>query len=278
MNAAAGVTAATGLERIPNRLRRRTRIFEAHLPPPTRIVAGRLDTPDRNQSNTRTCQQQPNGEPHTVNQMIRAKDTILFQGDSITDCGRSREANAINSGLGGGYATFIAARLLAARPSDGLVFMNRGVSGNRVVDLYARIKADAINLKPDVLSILIGVNDTWHEFGGQNGVAVPKYERIYRDFLREVREALPKVHLVLCEPFVLRCGVVTADWVVEIDQRRTVVRRLATEFNAVFVPFQAMFDEAVKQAPPAYWASDGVHPTLAGHERMAQTWIESVRA
>ncbi len=211
-----------------------------------------------------------------MSKMIQAKDTVLFQGDSITDCGRAREANAVNGGLGGGYVTFIAARQLAARPADGLTFLNRGISGNRVVDLYARIKADAINLKPQLLSILIGVNDTWHEFGGQNGVSVPKYERVYRDFLTEVREALPKVRFVLCEPFVLNCGVVTRDWIIEMDRRRVVTRKLAKEFKAVFVPFQTMFDKAVKEAPPACWASDGVHPTLAGHERMAQAWLDAV--
>jgi len=207
---------------------------------------------------------------------IRAKDIILFQGDSITDCGRSREANTVNAGLGTGYAAFIAARLLAERPADGLTFLNRGISGNRVVDMYARIKADAINLKPTVLSILIGVNDTWHEFGSQNGVAVPKYERVYRDFLVELRAALPGLRFVLCEPFVLPCGVVTQEWVSEMNQRRQVVRGLAEEFKAVFVPFQEMFDGAIKLAQPAYWAGDGVHPTLAGHERMARLWIESV--
>ncbi len=208
--------------------------------------------------------------------IIHPKDTILFQGDSITDCGRSREANAINNRLGDGYATLIAARLLAARPADRLTFLNRGISGNRIVDLYARIKADTVNLKPTVLSILIGVNDTWHEFGTQNGVSVPKYGRVYRDFLREVREELPGIRLVLCEPFVLPCGVVTQDWVTEMAQRRVVVRELAREFKAVFVPFQGTFDQAVKQAPPAYWAADGVHPTIAGHELMAETWISAV--
>lgn len=213
-----------------------------------------------------------------MNPIIHARDVVLFQGDSITDCGRSREANAVNAGLGGGYVGFIAARQLAARPADTLTFLNRGISGNRIVDLYARIKADTINLKPQVLSVLIGVNDTWHEFGSQNGVAVPKYERVYGAFLSEVREALPKVRLVLCEPFVLTCGVVTEAWVAEMDQRRAVVRKLARTFKAVFVPFQAMFDAAVKEAPPAYWAGDGVHPSLAGHDRMAQAWLKAVGA
>ena len=208
--------------------------------------------------------------------LIHPRNTVLFQGDSITDCGRARDGNPVNGGLGGGYATFIAAALLAARPADELKFLNRGISGNRIVDLYARIKSDTTNLKPDVLSILIGVNDTWHEFGSQNGVSVPKYERVYRQFLAEVREALPAIRFVLCEPFVLGCGVVTKDWVAEMDQRRAVAKTLAKEFDAIFVPFQQMFDAALKESPPAYWAADGVHPTIAGHQRMAQAWLNAV--
>ena len=208
--------------------------------------------------------------------MIHANDVVLFQGDSITDAGRDRNQAGSNAGLGTGYALFIAAQLRAERPSAGLRFFNRGISGNRIVDLYARIKSDAINLKPNLLSVLIGVNDTWHEFGGQNGVAVPKFERIYRDFLTEVQAALPTIKFVLCEPFVLPCGVVTKDWIAEMDQRRIVVKKLAGEFNAKFVPFQTMFDNAMKQAPPDYWAGDGVHPSAAGHMRMAQTWLKEV--
>ena len=175
---------------------------------------------------------------------------------------------------GQGYAMMAAAELLSTRPADGLRFFNRGISGNRIVDLDARIKSDIIHLKPDLLSILIGVNDTWHGKNWDNGVALPKYERVYRDLLREVREALPSVKLVLCEPFVLRCGVVRDDWVGEIDERRAVVARLADEFGAVLVPFQSMFDEAVKMAPPEHWAADGVHPTAAGHLLMAKCWLK----
>jgi lysophospholipase L1-like esterase len=213
--------------------------------------------------------------------MIRDKDIILFQGDSITDCGRFRDAEDTANhlgALGSGYAMMAAANLLAGMPAADLQCYNRGISGNRVVDLYARIRKDIINLKPNVLSILIGVNDTWHEFAfpGKNGVPVPKYQRVYREMLEEVREQLPEVQLVLCEPFVLRCGVVTDDWIGEIDQRCEVVARLAQEFDAVLVPFQSMFNEAVKSAPPAYWAEDGVHPSAAGHQLMAQTWLSSV--
>jgi lysophospholipase L1-like esterase len=211
--------------------------------------------------------------------MIPNNSTILFQGDSITDCGRNRDAAGKPNdlcGLGQGYAMMAAAELLSNRPSDSLRVFNRGISGNRVVDLYARIQGDILNLKPDLLSILIGVNDTWHGKNPDwsNGVSIPKYERIYRDLLNEVREALPNVKFVLCEPFVLRCGVVLDDWVEEIDERRAVVAKLAKEFGAVLVPFQSMFVEAVKLAPPEYWAADGVHPSAAGHLLMAKCWLE----
>jgi len=212
--------------------------------------------------------------------LIQSGDTVLFQGDSITDAGRVRDNESVNdmSALGKGYAKMAAAQLLADRPGDGLRFHNRGISGNRVVDLYARWKVDALNLKPDVISILIGVNDTWHHFMYDNGVEVPRYERFYRDLLAWTREALPDVKLVLCEPFFLRCGVVTEAWHVEIEARQKIVRTLADEFDARFVGFQKMFDQAATEAPPDYWARDGVHPTPPGHHRMAQLWLSVVNA
>ena len=211
--------------------------------------------------------------------MIKNNDIILFQGDSITDCGRSRDSiNTPNDlcALGQGYPMMAAAQLLSTKPAARFQFFNRGISGNRIVDLYARMKSDLINLKPNIVSILIGVNDTWHEHVSQNGVEVLKYERIYRDLLSEVREDLPEVQFVLCEPFVLKCGVVTDEWVVEIDQRRAVVAKLAQEYDATLIRFQSMFDQAVKGAHPIYWAADGVHPTAAGHMLMAQNWLQQV--
>jgi lysophospholipase L1-like esterase len=206
--------------------------------------------------------------------IIASGSTVLFQGDSITDAGRSRDDF---SNLGRGYPHYLQGLIGSARLLDGIEFLNRGISGNRIVDLYARIKSDVINLKPDAISVLIGVNDTWHEFGSQNGVAVPKFERVYRDFLTEVTEALPGVKWVLCEPFVLDCGVVVDGWRDEIDERRAVVAKLAAEFDAKVVEFQGMFDAAVAAgSPPDYWAKDGVHPTPAGHALMAREWAKVV--
>jgi lysophospholipase L1-like esterase len=192
---------------------------------------------------------------------------VLFQGDSITDCGRDREEF---SSLGKGYVSLIPEKL--GYPPE-MEVLNRGISGHRIVDLYARWKPDALHLKPDVLSILIGTNDTWHEFASQNGVEVPRYATIYRLLLEWTREVLPQTQLVLCEPFVLPCGVVGPGWREDIDERRRVVAQLAEDFGATFVPFQTEFDEALHRQPAAFWAADGVHPTPMGHDLMADCWI-----
>jgi len=210
--------------------------------------------------------------------MIHANDRILFQGDSITDAGRNRQnAHANNpQALGAGYVNHIASQLLRDRPGDNLQIYNRGISGNRIVDLYARWKVDAINLKPDLISILIGVNDTWHEFGSENGVEVDRYETVYRMLLEYTKQKRPDVRLVICEPFVLKCGVVEDPWVREMDERRKIAGALAQAFDACFVPFQSAMDRALASAPPDYWAGDGVHPTPAGHSVLAKCWLETV--
>jgi acyl-CoA thioesterase I len=204
---------------------------------------------------------------------------IVFQGDSITDCGRSREEKRANFGLGSGYAMLAAAKLLAASPQSGLQIYNKGIGGNRVVDLYARWKTDCLNLKPDVLSILIGVNDTWHEYIGEqpNGIDVDRYEKIYRDILEWTLEVNKEIKLILCQPFILDTGVVTDNWFDEIKRRGEIVRKLADEYNGCYVPFQSLFDKALERADAAYWLSDGVRPTCAGHKLMCDMWLEKVR-
>lgn len=204
--------------------------------------------------------------------------TFLFQGDSITDVGRKRGVAQPNKpkALGNGYVRLIVNELVKRTPQNPPDCYNRGVSGDRVVDLYARWKIDGVNLRPDLISILIGVNDTWHEFGSQNGVEIARYEIVYRLLLDYTLEKLPTVQLVLCEPFVLPCGVVTAAWQDEMDQRRAIVQKLAQQYNSLFVPFQQMFTNALAQHPASYWAEDGVHPTDAGHQLMADRWLDVV--
>jgi len=201
---------------------------------------------------------------------------VLFQGDSITDAGRKRDATGPNdwNGLGRGYPCLIAAALLADHPAEQLKVYSRGISGNKVPDLAARWQDDAVALKPAVLSILIGVNDIWHKLAGRYNGTVEDYETGYRALLKRTSEEIPGAGIVVCEPFVLRCGAVDDKWFPEFDQRRAVAKKLADELKLTFVPFQSMFDEAAKSAPPQYWAGDGVHPTLAGHALMAKTWRE----
>ena len=199
---------------------------------------------------------------------------ILFQGDSITDCGRNRESAEPNAAgaLGTGYPLLITAAVLAAHAARGFKFYNRGISGNKVPDLQQRWTTDAIDLKPDVLSILIGVNDFWHKLDhGYNGT-VQDYEQQYAALLQTTRDALPHVHLIVLEPFVLRTGAVDARWFPEFDQRRAAAARVAARARATFVPLQTMFNQRTRTAPPEYWAADGVHPTPAGHAVIAEQW------
>ena len=199
---------------------------------------------------------------------------ILFQGDSITDAGRDRNATKPNAAgaLGNGYPLLVTAAVLAARPGDGLQFYNRGISGNKVPDLQQRWTTDALDLKPAVLSILIGVNDFWHKLDHGYTGTVQDYEQQYTALLDETRRALPAVQLIVLEPFVLRTGAVDARWFPEFDQRRAAAARVAAKAKAAFVPLQSVFDQHVKAAPPEYWAADGVHPTAAGHAVIAEQW------
>ncbi len=211
--------------------------------------------------------------------MIAAKHTILFQGDSITDAGRDKSLHAANEAgaMGNGYAYLAMARLLADRPELRLSIYNRGISGHRVPDLEARWSVDCVELAPNLLSILIGINDLWHKLEGRYSASVRDYEVGYRALLNETRRALPHATIVVCEPFVLRCGAVTDRWFPEFEERRAVAGQLASELGTAFVPFQGVFDAAVRAGTaPEYWAGDGVHPTPAGHQLMADAWLRVV--
>lgn len=201
---------------------------------------------------------------------------ILFQGDSITDCGRNREDFY---GLGTGYPLLVEGRLGLEEPEVYEV-LNRGISGNRIVDLYARMKEDIINMKPDVLSILIGVNDVWHELEWGQGVSTEKFEKIYTMLLEELREALPDTRMILIEPFVLKgCG--TAKYFTPfkegVTEKAQVVRKMAEKFGVDFIPLQADLDELEKKASEGYWLGDGVHPTIRGHKLIADKWVRTLR-
>ncbi len=211
--------------------------------------------------------------------LIQPGNTILFQGDSITDAGRSRpEAGKPNNqkALGNGYAWMAASQLLVGMPEAQLKIYNRGISGNKVFQLADRWDKDCLELKPDVLSILIGVNDIWHYLNGKYDGTVETYETDFRALLERTRKELPEVKLVICEPFVLKCGAVDDKWFPLFDQFRKAASEVANDFHTVFVPFQSMFDEAINYAPPEHWAKDGVHPSPFGAQLMAHEWVKTV--
>jgi acyl-CoA thioesterase I len=202
---------------------------------------------------------------------------LLFQGDSITDCLRDRTRLGPNdpAALGAGYVGRLAGDLLAENPGAGWRFLNRGISGDRSSDLQARWAPDALALQPDLVSILVGVNDTWHQHLNGNGIPVARYAEHYRRILAETRHARPGARLVLGEPFALPGGEFKDAWLAELHERAGVVRQLAAEFGAALVPYQAIFEAAQQTYAVAELAADGVHPSPLGHRLMAQAWREA---
>lgn len=202
--------------------------------------------------------------------------TILLQGDSITDAGWSRTTPWEH---GYGYATLLRGKIGLGYPGQ-YDIINRGISGNRIVDLYARIKSDIINLKPDIMSILIGVNDVWHEIGLQNGVEPEKFYKIYDMLIEEIKEALPDIQIIILEPFVLK-GIATnehwEEFSAEVRKRAEKARLIAQKYGLPFIELQDKFTEAAKLVSDEYWLGDGVHPTTAGHELIAEEWMKVFR-
>ena len=205
---------------------------------------------------------------------------ILFQGDSITDAGRNKKSQIADKveGLGHGYAFLSAAQLHGQYPSLRPMVLNRGISGNKVYQLADRWDIDALELEPHVLSILIGVNDHWHSLRDYPGTA-ETYQNDYDALLARTSDALPDTALIICEPFVLLEGsaIEKDKWVPAFDKYREISRSLAKKYDAEFVPFQSVFDKALKQAPASYWAPDGVHPSLAGAQLMADAWMKAFK-
>ena len=201
---------------------------------------------------------------------------ILFQGDSITDCGRSREDD---SNKGRGYATLVMSELGFDAPGK-YEFVNRAVSANKITDLYARIKADIINLKPDVMSILIGVNDIWQEVKRQDGVCAEKFEKIYDMLISEVKQALPDIKIMILAPYVTKSTATDGNWEVlssGVAKRAEAAKRIADKYGLTYVPLQGKFDEMVAKQPEPYWTWEGVHPSEYGHELIAREWIKAFK-
>jgi lysophospholipase L1-like esterase len=206
--------------------------------------------------------------------LITAGARVLFQGDSITDFGRDRDQPW---GLGSGYVNLIAAWFTARYPQLKVQFLNRGISGNRVADLRGRWDEDALALKPDWVSILIGINDTWRRYDSNDPTSTEAYAADYRDVL--ARSQVAGARLIVLEPFLLPHPADREQWRVDLDPKIHVARQLAREFGAIFVPLDGVFSAAAAASGSMTdWTPDGVHPTPAGHALIAQAWLSAVGA
>ncbi len=205
---------------------------------------------------------------------------FVFQGDSITDMKWGRNEADRNHYLGHSYVYLIAARLGVDLPAAKFEFFNRGHSGNTVRDLRDRWQADAVDLKPDILSILIGVNDVGQMVRAQQDhVPLEKWEADYRAILDASRQANPQLQIVLLDPFMLPSKRFSHEEYQkrrgETDKLRTIVSRLAADFKATHILTQQIFDDAIKLAEPEHWMWDSVHPLPQGHELIARNWLQN---
>jgi len=206
--------------------------------------------------------------------MIPDNGLVLFQGDSVTDAGRNYQND---NELGWGYPMLISSWFSAMYPEKKVRFINRGISGHRVCDLQNRWSKDCLDLKPDVLSILIGINNTWRRYDSNDPTSTADFEKGYRDLLEKTKKNT-KAKIILCEPFVLPVPADRLTWREDLDPKINVVRNLAIEYQCQLVPLDGVFAQAATRREPAFWASDGVHPSSAGHALIAQTWLKEVGA
>lgn len=204
-----------------------------------------------------------------------ANQTLLFIGDSITDCGRNRPVGERN-GLGDGYVSLLNAILGAACPQTPLRVLNTGWSGNRVTDLKARWQTDVLDLRPDWLSVMIGINDVWRQFDDElnpHQVDIQAFESVYRELLAQTRPTL--AGLVLMTPFYIESNPHDPMRAL-MDQYSRVTQSLATEFDAVFVDTQAAFDAFLQHRPTQSLCGDRVHPNKTGHMLIARAFLKAV--
>jgi len=208
--------------------------------------------------------------------LVQDGQTIVFIGDSITDCGRRDVA----APLGNGYVKFIADLIAIRYPAMKVTIVNKGISGNTVADLRERWHDDVLVLKPDWVSILIGINDVHRTLRNEpTAVSPDRYERLYRECLSLTKERTT-ARLVLMEPFYISTDTETDSWRMKVlralDDYRTVVRKLANEFGAIFVPLHDLFQEQLRYRPADMFCPEPVHPNSVGHLLIAYAWLKAM--
>lgn len=206
-----------------------------------------------------------------MDSLLKNGMTILFQGDSITDCGRREDP----AGMGNGYPLFVSDTCRALCRDMELRFVNRGVSGNRCRDLLERYQQDILEVRPDFLSILVGINDTWRRFDSGDPCPIERFEQEYRTLLQQVRQQLPDCKILLLQPFLLHTLPEQWAWREDLDAKATCVARLARGYHTLYLPLQGMFDQLVAGGiDPALLSQDGVHPTALGHRYIAMEYLK----
>lgn len=208
--------------------------------------------------------------------ILKPQDHILFFGDSVTDCSRRHEVFAREQ-YGHGYVDAVAGSLSCRLADWRLKFTNSGISGNRIGDLEARLESDVLAIRPSVVSILIGINDTWRRYDRNTTSEIPQFEAAYERICQRLKDELD-ARLVICEPFLLHTPADRAAWREDLNPRIDAVRRIAAKFADALVPLDGAFAAAACVREPEYWLYDGVHPTAAGHALIAQHWLGAVGA
>lgn len=207
---------------------------------------------------------------------LKNGQTILFTGDSITDCGRTRPVGMQTTGLGDGYVAFVDSLLATCYPEEHVRILNTGISGNRVIDLESRWQKDILNLKPDWLSVMIGINDVWRQFDNAfdpNQVTIKKFETVYRKLLTKTRPEIKG--LVLMTPYFIEINR-NDPMRSQMDTFSNVVKQLSTEFDAVFVDVQCAFDKYLLSRPSQSLCEDRVHPNKTGHMIIARAFLSAI--
>lgn len=202
---------------------------------------------------------------------FKENDVVLFQGDSVTDCGRARE-NLYD--LGVGYPMIISSLLMHKLAGMNIKFINKGISGNRSIDLVNRWQEDCVDLKPTVVSILIGINDTWRRFDNNDETTAEQFEANYRKILDETKKLGARI--IMIEPFVNPYPDDRKAWREDLDKKIHVVRKLAKEYGAILVPTDGIMNAGFAVTPDNYYSADGVHPSYAGHGLVAEAWCKAV--
>lgn len=221
---------------------------------------------------------------HVIKKGLR----FLFIGDSITDGGwgrsggnmmptEQRNQKDLNHIYGHSYMMLCAARIQSDYPEQEPQFFNRGISGNTLRDLQQRWQSDCLDLNPDVVTLLIGTNDVDLHLSGKAPLDIANWEKDYRQLLDQLLAVKPDVKIILGTPFVAQVGRIgAAD---NFQQRKeliaecaTAVRRIATDYHAVLLDYEKMFN-SLTEHHPSYWIWDGIHPTAAGHQKMADLWL-----